>query len=165
MCNHKSPRSLPAGKISYVNQTTIVMKKIAGIILAAALFSIQGLFAQPTAQTVKEIKNEKVNGPVAKFDLMVFDMGEIAQNVPRTATFKLSNEGNEPLLISTAQASCGCTGLSYEKEPILPGKSADISAIYNAAALGNFSKSITVRTNASDQPVVLQIKGVVVEKK
>lgn len=33
---------------------------------------------------------------------------------------------------------------------------------YNAAAACEFSKTITVITNASDQPVILQIKGKVI---
>ena len=141
------------------------MKTIASMILIAFLFPMQGLFAQKASQSATEVKKEIANGPVASFDRTVYDMGEIVQNNPQTATFKLTNNGNEPLIISSAQASCGCTGLSYEKEPIFPGKTVDISAIYNAAAVGNFSKSITVRTNASDQPVVLQIKGNVATKK
>jgi hypothetical protein len=60
--------------------------------------------------------------------------------------------------------SCGCTNLTYGKDPILPGKSTTISATYNAAAAGPFVKTITVVTNASEQPVVLQIKGKVVPK-
>jgi len=93
----------------------------------------------------------------------------LSQRMPLASTlspfqFTLSNNGNEPLIISTAQASCGCTNLNYSKEPILPGKSTTISVTYNAAVKGNFYKSVTVRTNASDQPTVLLIKGTVVEK-
>jgi hypothetical protein len=46
----------------------------------------------------------------------------------------------------------------------MPGKSTAISVTYNAAAKGNFTKTITVRTNASDQPTILWIKGNVIEK-
>jgi hypothetical protein len=46
----------------------------------------------------------------------------------------------------------------------LPGKTADITVSYNAAAPGEFTKTITVRTNAGDQPVVLKIGGKVVPK-
>jgi hypothetical protein len=141
------------------------MKKILCIVILISLFSVKNSIAQQPTQTAGDVKKEKVNGPVARYDLTTLDMGDIEQKVPKTATFVLNNDGNEPLIIVTAQASCGCTGLQYEKEPILPGKSANISATYNAANAGNFLKSITVKTNASDQPVVLSIKGNVVEKK
>jgi hypothetical protein len=67
------------------------------------------------------------------------------------------------LIISSAKASCGCTNLQYDKEPVLPKKSVNISATYNAAVPGAFIKTITVVTNASEQPVVLQIKGTVIQ--
>jgi hypothetical protein len=95
----------------------------------------------------------------------VADFGEIPQSIPKVGEFKLTNTGNEPLLIVSAQASCGCTNLQYAKDPILPGKSTVISATYNAAAPGNFMKTITVKTNAGDQATVLQIKGTVAPKK
>jgi hypothetical protein len=96
---------------------------------------------------------------------MVYDFGELNQGVPQTASFTLTNEGTEPLVISSAKASCGCTNLSYAKDPILPGKSISISVTYNAASAGSFTKTITVNTNASDKPVVLSIKGIVNPKK
>lgn len=104
------------------------------------------------------------NTPVAKWDKMVNDFGDIAFNVPKTAEFKLTNTGKEPLIISSAKASCGCTNLKYASEPILPGKSATVSATYNAAAQGVFTKTVTVVTNADPNPVVLQIKGNVLPK-
>lgn len=99
------------------------------------------------------------NAPVAKWDKMVNDFGDIAFNVPKTAEFKLTNAGKEPLIISSAKASCGCTNLKFSQEPILPGKSSSVSATYNAAAQGVFTKTVTVITNADPNPVVLQIKG------
>jgi hypothetical protein len=107
---------------------------------------------------------EKKNGPVAKFDKTVNDFGNIDQGIPKTAEFLLTNEGNEPLLITSAKASCGCTGLNYSQEPVMPKKSTKISATYNAAAPGPFTKSITVVTNADANQVVLLIKGTVIKK-
>ena len=138
----------------------------------ATFFAFTTLFAQNTKmeqapktdqQVVTDTK-AKTNGPVAKYDKTVYEFPDLAQGVPSAATFTLSNEGNEPLIIASANASCGCTNLQYGKDPILPGKSTTISATYNAAAAGPFVKTITVKTNASDQPVVLQIKGKVIPK-
>ena len=108
---------------------------------------------------------KKVNGPVATFDQHTIDLGELPQGTPKTTAFKLTNDGKEPLLIASAKASCGCTNLNYAKDPILPGKTVEISVTYNAAAAGDFAKTITVNTNASEQPVTLLIKGKVVPKK
>jgi hypothetical protein len=140
------------------------MKKIAMLLVLFALLSFIRAEAQ-TKNTPDPKKTEVAqakNGPVAKFDQTENNFGEIPQGIPKGAEFKLSNTGNEPLIIESAQPSCGCTNLKYEKDPILPGKTVAITATYNAANPGQFSKSITVRTNASDQPVILMIKGTVV---
>jgi hypothetical protein len=120
---------------------------------------------QPASNPATQDTPKKVNGPVATFDKHTIDLGELTQGNPATTAFKLTNDGKEPLIIATAKASCGCTNLNYAKDPILPGKSVDISVTYNAAAMGDFAKTITVTTNASDQPVTLLIKGKVVAKK
>ncbi|MCX6284944.1 MAG: DUF1573 domain-containing protein [Bacteroidetes bacterium] len=137
------------------------------IIMTAAILGLcLSTYCQdaPKQGEVKPSTELKKNGPVARFDKTEYDFSDLIQNSPGTATFILTNDGNEPLLISSATASCGCTNLSYSKEPVLPGKSTSISATYNAAAPGNFFKSVTVRTNASDQTVILQIKGKVIPK-
>ena len=124
-------------------------------------------FAQKMNPVVATESNTAVNpnAPKAKFDKTTSDFGEIEQGIPKEAQFKLTNEGKEPLIIQTAKAGCGCTNLKYSQEPILPGKSTVIAATYNAAAPGQFSKSVTVTTNASPNPVMLIIKGTVVPKK
>lgn len=128
-------------------------------------------FSQANAQTVAPATATETNAvvnpnaPKAKFDKTVSDFGEIEQGIPKEAQFTLTNGGKEPLLISQAKAGCGCTNLKYSQEPILPGKSTVIAATYNAAAMGQFSKSITVTTNADPNPVMLIIKGTVIAKK
>ena len=142
------------------------MKTNAFILAVTLLVAATGSFGQSAnKETVSKPDSRiKVNGPVPRFDQTVFEFTDLVQGIPGTASFVLTNDGNEPLIIASATASCGCTNLNYSKEPILPGKSATISVTYNAAAVGNFTKSVTVRMNAGDQPVVLQIKGKVVPK-
>jgi len=142
------------------------MKKMIMITAIAMLFVFTNSYSQTAANepAVKVEAKANPNGPIARYDKTVHEFEDLIQGNPGTATFTLTNDGKEPLIISTANASCGCTNLNYGKDPILPGKSTTISATYNAAAVGPFTKTITVRTNASDQPVVLQIKGKVVPK-
>lgn len=134
--------------------------------LSAVIFPFSMGIAQNKAKlaAAKPEMAVNVSGPRATWDKTTEEMGDIPQNVPRVAAFNLTNDGNEPLLISSAQASCGCTNLVYSREPLLPGKSTSVTATYNAAAKGPFMKTITVRTNAGDPATVLQIKGNVQEK-
>jgi hypothetical protein len=139
-------------------------------LILIASFLIFG-FSQLNAQTVNPVVATESttavnpNAPKAKWDKTTSDFGEIEQGTPKEAQFKLTNEGKEPLLISQAKAGCGCTNLKYSQEPVLPGKSTIIAATYNAAAMGQFNKSITITTNADPNPVMLMIKGTVVAKK
>jgi len=142
------------------------MKKMILIMASSLLCVFSNTYSQNVTveSSLKTDSKIKANGPIAKFDKTVHDFGDIIQNSPGTASFILTNDGNEPLVISSATASCGCTNLSWSRDPVLPGKSVTISATYNAAAPGAFMKTVTVKTNAGDQPVILQIKGKVVAK-
>ncbi len=93
----------------------------------------------------------------------VFDFGKIKLNVPVTHEFSFTNTGDAPLIISSVQASCGCTITSYTKDPIAPGGEGFVKATYNAAKIGQFTKSVTVNANTADGIVQLTIKGEVME--
>jgi hypothetical protein len=132
------------------------------LILALGLGQVKAQNATTAAAAATTVINP--NAPVAVFDRTTADFGDIEQNIPKEAEFKLTNTGKEPLIIQTARAGCGCTNLKYSQEPILPGKFTIIAATYNAAAGGPFMKNITVTTNADPNPVVLYIKGNVIVK-
>lgn len=141
------------------------MKKTAFLAILLFVSTSVAVLAQATvSHPPAKDSQEKKSGPVAVFDKTINDYGNIDQGIPKTAEFTLTNNGDEPLLISYAKASCGCTNLKYSNEPILPKKSTTISVTYNAAAPGPFIKTITIQTNASETRVVLQIKGIVVKK-
>ncbi len=91
------------------------------------------------------------------------DFGKVSQGKPVTVEFKFTNSGGEPLIVSDAKGSCGCTGVEYPKEPIMPNQSGTIKATFNAAAIGPFTKSVTVFSNAAEGVTVLRFQGEVVE--
>lgn len=99
-----------------------------------------------------------------KWGKTAHDFGRIVQGKPVTAEFTFTNTGQLPLLINHAKGSCGCTGVDYPKERILPGQSGAIKATFNAAAFGTFNKSVTVESNAEGGPTVLYVKGEVVKE-
>lgn len=99
-----------------------------------------------------------------KFEKETHDFGKVAQGIPASYEFKFKNTGNQPVVISNVQASCGCTTPEWTNTPVLPGKNGFIKASYNAAAMGTFNKSITVTSNGTNGTQVLYIKGTVVEK-
>ena len=62
------------------------------------------------------------------------------------------------------RASCGCTTPEWPKEAILPGQTSKITAVYNTQGrLGDFTKTITVESNATEPSKVITIKGKVIK--
>lgn len=97
-----------------------------------------------------------------KWNESVHDFGKIKQGVPVSTEFIFTNIGKEPIIISNAKASCGCTVPEYSKDPVPPGKTGTLKATYNAANPGFFEKEITVYSNASAVDIKLKVKGEVI---
>lgn len=91
--------------------------------------------------------------------------GQVEFRHPIKAEFKMKNSGDKPLLINNVKTSCGCTTVSYPSAAIAPGKTFSVSAVYDAKTMGHFQKEIGIYSNASDKPLLLTVRGVVVEKK
>ena len=104
--------------------------------------------------------------PVITFEEKSYDFGKVNEEDGKiTHVFDFVNKGNSPLVINRAQAQCGCTTPVWTKEPIEPGKKGNISVTYNPQGRpGNFTKSITVYSNAAEEQFVLIIRGEVIPK-
>jgi len=101
------------------------------------------------------------NAPKFKFESEVIDYGTIEHNADGNREFKFTNVGKEPLIISNAVGSCGCTTPQWPKEPIKPGGTGVIKVHYATDRVGNFEKTVTLTSNADQPSKVLKIKGVV----
>jgi hypothetical protein len=97
---------------------------------------------------------------VLKFEKESHDFGTLSEGPVATYSFKVTNTGTAPVVISRAQASCGCTTPEWSKDPILPGASSTIKVGYNTSGRpGAFAKTITVTSNAENSSVILRING------
>lgn len=90
--------------------------------------------------------------------------GKIPQGKPVTTEFTFTNSSDKPVVIETATAGCGCTTPEFPKEPIMKGKTGTIKVTYNAASMGNFTKTVTVKFANVAEPVILTIDGEVIAK-
>jgi hypothetical protein len=131
------------------------MKTIA---LSLLLVASTGIIDLPNI-TMPSIHRTTAAMPSFDWAETTFDFGKIKQNTPVTHEFRFVNNGGEPLLISSVQASCGCTVAKYSKDPIAPGAAGFVTATYNAATKGVFTKTITVNANTKDGVVVLSVRG------
>ena len=114
-----------------------------------------------TCTVMINAQEKKSEYAVAEWDKTEVDLGKIAQNNPAEVVFTVTNSGDVPLVIKDVKSSCGCTVPKFTKEPVLPGKSTTITAVYNAHNAGSFSKSVIVIMNTSEGSKALVIKGVV----
>ena len=97
--------------------------------------------------------------PKATFDKNVYEFGVVLWKHPVTATFKVKNDGDKPLVISNVTTSCGCAVADWTKTPIAPGATGEVTSTFDAKALGHFNKSVGVYCNASALPVYLTLRG------
>lgn len=110
-------------------------------------------------------------GPITniKFDNDVFDFGEVMEGERVTHVFKFTNDGKEPLVISNAKGSCGCTVPDWSKNPIAPGEKGEIRVEYDSKGKGAVggkpeSKRVTVTANTDPANTFLTIKGIVLKE-
>jgi hypothetical protein len=84
-----------------------------------------------------------------KFESLEVNYGLIEKGADGVRVFKFTNTGTAPLIISNAQGSCGCTVPTYPKEPIMPGEKGEIKVKYDTQRVGQFTKYVTLTTNAT----------------
>ncbi len=98
---------------------------------------------------------QKTNGPVLTLEKISHDFGDIQQGDVVEHVFKFTNTGNEPLIITNVQVSCGCTTPQWTKEPVMPGGKGEIKVGFNSAGrMGIQSKSLPVISNAVNDVVI-----------
>ncbi len=121
------------------------MKRI--ILFASALIMSAGVFAQSKAEDA------------VKFKELSYDFGKIKQNSPVTHDFAFTNISDKPVIIESAVPSCGCTTPVKPEGAIQKGKDDKITAGFNAANVGPFNKSITIKVAGIDLPLQIKITG------
>ncbi|MEY3242918.1 MAG: hypothetical protein RIR11_4357 [Bacteroidota bacterium] len=90
-----------------------------------------------------------------KFEFGVVDEGDVVKHV-----FKFTNTGNEPLVISNAKGSCGCTVPTWPHEPVPPGATGEIKVEFNTKGKpGNQSKRVTVTANTVPTDTYIEVAG------
>lgn len=133
--------------------------KITMLALALGLMSFSAI--APVKTLVSTVKTETTATTIV-WKAETIDVGQIPQGTPKAIVYEFKNTGKTAVVITSVQGSCGCTATDYTKEPILPGKSAKVTATYNAANKGGFTKTVTVTTSAETTPKVLTLKGTVI---
>lgn len=133
--------------------------KLLNIGLMVCAFGLMSFTSANTSNNPVEITISK---PPVMWKSEVIDVGEIPQGTPKSIDFEFKNTGTSTVIITNVKAACGCTATEYTKTPVKPGATAVVTAVYNAAAKGTFSKTVSVTTNVDETPTVLSFKGNVI---
>lgn len=110
--------------------------------------------------------DEAPQKPILQFDKTIHDFGDFKlDDGEKSHTFILTNVSDKPLIIQTVISSCGCTTPEWTKEPILPGKTGQVTATFlNNQGPYPFDKVLSVYISGIVEPYILHIRGVVHQK-
>jgi Protein of unknown function (DUF1573) len=95
-----------------------------------------------------------------------YDFGKVTDGEIVTYNYRFVNTGKKPLIISSANASCGCTVPEKPEKPIEPGDTGIIKVKFDSnKRVGMAHKTVTVSSNAEPAFPELLLKGEVLAKK
>ena len=140
------------------------MKLYVITICSLLLCSMNSLSAQVI--TVTETPSQIAETPITSihFEETEFDFGVIETGEKVRYSYKFTNTGSEPLIISSAKGSCGCTVPAWPKEPIFPGETSQIEVEFDSKGKkGKQSKRVTITANTNPAQSFLTIKGTLIE--
>ncbi|MFC0184234.1 Protein of unknown function [Pseudarcicella hirudinis] len=116
-------------------------------------------------ELAEELRPTADKFPVMKFDRSVVDFGKITEGDTVFHTFKFTNTGNIPLVLSAVNASCGCTTPEWTNEPVEPGKSGYIKVKFNSKYKeGKLQKTVTAYANTLPPDNTVSFKVEVLKK-
>lgn len=105
--------------------------------------------------TVNEKEDNKTLAEVSpiKADMGIMKVGEIKKQI-----FEVKNTGDKPLVIINTSTTCSCASVKFEKNPIMPNKTAVVEVTMKPKDNGFFNEIIMLKCNTA-HPVKLRIRG------
>lgn len=116
----------------------------------------------PNAQQTPEAAVPAPTGPTTtmEFAETTFDFGTVQDGEKVSHVYKFKNTGSEPLIISDAKGSCGCTVPKWPREPIAPGASSQITVEFDSKGKGGKrNQKVTLTANTNPPQSFLYLTG------
>lgn len=107
------------------------------------------------------------DGPVITWEESTHEFGDIFSGDKVEHTFAFTNTGNEPLIITNVQVTCGCTTpKGWPRDPIPPGGSGQITVAFNSTGkIGKQNKVVTVISNNAGKQNTVSFSTNILDKK
>ena len=97
---------------------------------------------------------------VMAFNETTFDFGSVPEGEKVAHTYVFKNTGNEPLILSDAKGSCGCTVPQWPREPIAPGGEAEVTVEFNSKGKkGKRNQKVTITANTNPPQTFIYLTG------
>ena len=127
------------------------MKRLSIFVIIALIFSMAG--------------NIKAQAKI-EFSETAYSFGKIHEESGLAIhKFIFKNTGNQPVIITKVESSCGCTTPEWTRQPVKPGATGFVSAQYDPRNRpGAFNKHILVYNTATKAPIKLVVTGEVIPK-
>ncbi len=122
-------------------------KKILFLLACLAICStiyIQCAEKQKKTASKQQTIGNKRGYPRLSFTKEIHKFGQISEGEIAVCEFYFKNTGNEALIISKIETSCGCTNVTWEKHPIAPNKESKITVEFDSH--GRYGKQYKVVT-------------------
>jgi hypothetical protein len=106
-------------------------------------------------------------GATITWEKSTHDFGDVFQGDKVEHVFRFTNTGNQDLVITNVEVTCGCTTpKGWPRDPIAPGASGELSVAFDSAGkIGKQNKVITVTSNSVGTLNQVMFTATVLEKK
>ena len=156
----KNPNFVKYKKVKMKNSIYIVFISFVCIACNDNAASKIDVSKQEKRTSVSLDQVDKPTNPKMDFEATEWDFGEIDQGDAVEYAFKFKNSGTDPLIITNAKGSCGCTVPEWPREPVAPGETGVIDVKFNSKGKkGKQNKRVTLTTNMVPSQQVLIVKG------
>ncbi|WP_197027648.1 DUF1573 domain-containing protein [Prevotella sp. 10(H)] len=131
--------------------------------LILSFLSCSNKSVKENEEIAKEKKIAK-NGFLILFEEDEYDFGSVNANDKDnefiSKEFVFINRNEKPLIITKADASCGCVSTKIPDKPILKGERGIVNVSLDTKQLtGHFTKNVYVKSNAENDVELLRVTG------
>lgn len=140
------------------NVSDMIRLKINGELQQSSYYYVSANLVEDFSNFTKE---DLLNAPVFKVASTTMDLGKMKGSTSKEVEFKFTNAGKKDLQIRHVRSTCGCTAVQQDTEPVKPGQSSSIKAVFNSGGYkGKVTKAIYVYTNdPKNSEVVLMLNA------
>lgn len=147
----------------FLNPGMFLLAFVASLAIAQTSCSGDPASSRPGSGSIEAAAFEGQGKPEISFDKDQHQFGAIFSGERVVYSFRFTNTGDAPLVITGTRSSCGCTAGEFTKDPIAPGQQGFVSVEFNSAGRNGFqSETLWVMTNVDPPDHRLRITADVI---